>query len=100
MINGLRLLSGEDVLGEISYSLDEHQIKLKSPMQVHVFPVGDGRFGIGLMPFLPYSSSKELTVSGDKIILEFDPTPELVAEYTKQVSGLIVPAKSSIELVR
>ena len=91
MIKLLRLKSGEDIVGDIIGENSEFLI-VKNPAML--VPVGDGRTSMqmGLMPWMPFSASKEYEIPKDWIIVITEPLKDIVNNYNQVFgSGIVVP---------
>jgi hypothetical protein len=91
----VRLLSGEELVGQVSEVLGG--IKISKPLQLLVQPPqrpGD-RLGIGFTPWLPYAKtmSEDTIFQWHSILFFVNCAPELEAAYRQNVSGLLTPVK-------
>ena len=89
----MRLKSGEDIVVELLDGKESQQhITVKNPAML--VPVGDGRnnMQMGLMPWMPFSASKEYEIPKDWIIVITEPLKEIVNNYNQVFgSGIVVP---------
>lgn len=99
-IQCLRLISGEDLIGEVELRI-EGSVTITDPCAIVMIPAAQNQFTIGLAPFLPFASKKEFTFNPEDIMLRFDPATELRNEYTRVTNkGLTLPPPSKIELIK
>ena len=89
----LRLKSGEDIVVELLDGKESQQhITVKNPAML--VPMGDGRnnMQMGLMPWMPFSASKEYEIPKDWIIVVTEPLKEIANNYNQIFgSGIVVP---------
>ena len=89
----MRLKSGEDIVVELLDGKESQQhITVKNPAML--VPVGDGRTSMqmGLMPWMPFSASKEYEIPKDWIIVVTEPLKEIANNYNQIFgSGIVVP---------
>lgn len=90
-IKCLKTRIGEDLIGDITENLDG-SITIKKPMLVMINPNGQGGFGIGLFPYVPYADSREFTYAKDQYFFAFSAVQDLVNEYIRATSNLVIPS--------
>jgi len=100
-INCVRLVTGEDLIGNITWKHSE--VTVKNPAMIVVMQAGEGRFNIGLAPYLPYAKEKEFHFREDSVLTRFEPNIELRNEYSRIFgSGIVVantvPSKLKLEI--
>jgi len=93
----LRLISGETVIGRTEGDI----YKLKQPMSIFLQPTPDGRIGIAFQSFI-VGAEQNTTIKVNKdhvtaIVREPDINKELVKEYVKITSGLVIESKPIIK---
>jgi nitrogenase subunit NifH len=81
MIKCIQLVNGHDIIGDI----EEHgpHYIVKEPAAIHLVPQQGTSFGVGLIPFMPYSESNKIAVVKDKVVIEFEPSIEMRNNYSK-----------------
>lgn len=85
-IKCFRLKTGEPIIAKVIDNTNGWTIKEPALiMQVDL----NGR--IGLMPWMPYCETDNITLPDDIIQLILDPIPAISKEYTKATSKLVVP---------
>ena len=89
----IRMSSGEDVLAEI-VSQDDDSISLINP--IVAVPAGNGQ--IGFAPWSPLldKDMDPLVVSKQFIVWMTDPSPNVVEEYKKMFSNIVLPDSNLI----
>lgn len=82
MIKCFQLVNGHDIICDAE--VDHIGIQIKDPAAIHLIPQGQGgsTFGVGLIPFLPFADGK-ITLSKDKVVLEYEPSVEMRNNYSK-----------------
>jgi len=98
-IIALKLVTGEDVLGEIE-SQDETMLVLTNPVGIAVVRGKDGQPNIGFSPFPIHSEQKKDSIilfAHKHIVYTYTPAEDFITNY-KQIfgSGIIVPGKQQI----
>jgi hypothetical protein len=89
----LRLTTGEEVLCKAEKTDGGWKVK-KSAL---IIPTGKG--GIGLLPWMPYTTAFEngFEIREQDVMFEVQPQDELIDEYNDVFgSGLIVPKKADV----
>ena len=90
----MRLKSGEDIVVELLDGKENQQhIVVKNPAML--VPMNDrsgGAMQMGLMPWMPFSASKEYEIPKDWIIVITEPLRDIVNNYNQVFgSGIVVP---------
>jgi hypothetical protein len=83
MIKCIQLVNGHDLIGDIEEQGSNYIVK--DPAAIHMVPSqnGNGQFGIGLIPFMPFSETNKISVVKDKVVIEFEPSIEMRNNYSK-----------------
>ena len=91
MIKLIRMKSGEDVIGEVSYANDT--IRLGSPAVLMPMPDGRGNsVKMGMVPWQPFSKSTEFSIPSDWIVTMSQPSDDIENGYRKNYgSGIDIP---------
>jgi hypothetical protein len=91
-------MNGQDIIADIE--TDQHGITAKSAAAIHLVPSqnNDGRFGIALLPFVPFADGNKVTIKTDKVMIEYEPSIELRNNYNRMFgSGIeianVMPGK-------
>jgi hypothetical protein len=111
----VRLLSGEELLGEVVMSttkwLNEHTptdvpadlvagpITLRHPFQVMTRPGHHGQMNIGIIPWIPYRKNDTVTIRGSIIVFVEEADTELAANWLRATSNIALPASATTGLV-
>lgn len=93
----VHLVSGEDVIGDASYSLDGEELVIGKPVIPHVgFDPTSSRFNVAILPLRPYLGDvAELRISRDKVLFTLPVGPEMEAKYREFTSKIqLVPASA------
>lgn len=86
----VRLTSGEEILCDLGVIGDKYLLKLPAV----IIPTGDGN--IGFAHWLPYAKNEAVSISSKYIVFIVDPTTQLMNEYIKMHSKLIVPQEKEL----
>lgn len=98
-IIALKLITGEDVLGEIE-SQSETEYVILNPVGIAVLRGKDGQPNVGFAPFPIHAEQKtDATVALNKknVVYSYSPAEDFVTNY-KQIfgSGIVVPPQKQI----
>ena len=95
----LKLVTGEDVLGEVS-SRSETEIVLENPVGITVVRGRDGQPNIGFSPFpLHAEQTKDaiIALALKHVVYEYTPAPDFISNYQQVFgAGIIVPPQKQI----
>ena len=94
----LKLITGEEVLGEVVS--DTAVIKVKNPVSVAIVRDKSGVPNVGFAPFPLHAESKSgLTVDFDRqnVVYSYEPAEDFVRNYDQLFgTGIILPKQQSI----
>jgi hypothetical protein len=85
----IKLVTGEDLIASVSRVGDT--ITITKPVGLMLVPQGEGNFGISFVPFLPFAQKPEFNLSVGSIVMTYEPSEQLRAQYTSVTSGLVAP---------
>lgn len=92
----VRLITGEDLIGELDISKTkdhEHKYKMKNVGIVQIVPTKDG-VGISLYPYAPYAEDSEFTFKEDHVMTTYKPSIDLQNNYSRMFGSGIQIAQS------
>ena len=91
-IKNLRLLNGQDVLGEV-ISETKDTITLKNPVRVMVVPskTDPKDPSVGFAPYCEWSTDKEVEINAYHVLAKMTPVPEFINQYNAVFGGVMVP---------
>lgn len=94
-IKCFKISSGEEIMGKVE-SDEGTQINLTDVATIVMVPSQSmqGQVGLALMPFLPYSDDKALTLHRNFVMFEFDPSVDMINNYNRQFGSGIQIAQS------
>ena len=99
IILAMKLITGEDVLGEIE-SESETEFVLVNPVGIAVVRGKDGSPNIGFSPFPLHAEQKTgatLAISKRNVVYSYEPAEDFKSNYDQIFgTGLIVPKQPSI----
>lgn len=86
----LKLVTNEEILCEVEEKGND--IVLKNPIILIAIPGEDGQMGLGLVPWMPASKTREMWINREHIVCINEPTQEIHNHYDTQYgAGLILP---------
>lgn len=93
-----RLLSGEEILGEVTADATTNTVVIKNPTQIAAMQnPNTSKVDIHMAPFAPLSSEKSITISSRNVVFQYVPVTEIVNKYNTMFgSGIILPKNSGI----
>jgi len=98
-ILAFKLITGEDVLGEIE-SESETEFVLENPVGIAVVRGKDGTPSIGFSPFPIHAEQKSgatIAISKKNVVYSYVPAQDFVDNYNQIFgSGIIVPPQKSL----
>ncbi len=95
-IVGIKLVSGEDIISEVSNTPDG-RLKLMDPVQLRLVPpqFAGAQPSMGFVPFPTYGeqkSGKTLVVEPLHVVYTYTPDEQIVTQYNSMFgSGIITP---------
>ena len=98
-ILALKLVTGEDILGEIE-SQSETEFVLVNPVGIAIVRGKDGQPNVGFAPFPIHAEQKTgatVAIAKRNVVYSYDPAEDFKSNYDQIFgSGLIVPKQQSI----
>lgn len=91
MVKLLKLVSGDDVVADVTISGDE--VILKNPLQVILT-----REGVAALPFMPLMKGDTLKINKSHCLIIADPNDDCVNHYNEKFGGVVRPP--GIQLVQ
>lgn len=90
-----KLISGEEIIGELFNPYDKHY-EVKNPAVI-VMQQSERGVGIALMPFMPYSEGHTTNIMRHAILVEAEPSQNMVNEYNRIYgSGIEIASASAL----
>lgn len=97
-IVALKLISGEDVMCDLTHE-DDESFEVENPAVIVAQQTADGRgMSVGLAPYLPYSKDKKMKIFKHAVSCAFIPDTQLSNEYNRIFGSGIVIAGSMPKL--
>lgn len=100
-IRGLKLLSGEDVIGRVLVKADSYNVT--NPVAALIQQQPNGNLGVKFMPWLLFSDDKDVEINAQVVVAVYNPTKDLLKGYEDAIkqlnaakSGLIVPKATKL----
>lgn len=92
-----KLVTGEEILAEVvsKPSLASDGYVLKNCIRIVYYDTGKG-VSTGFAPFLPMSADEQISLKNSSVLVEVTPKDEVLAEYTRIFSGIVIPSNQSI----
>ena len=94
----LKLITGDELLGEvIDYHIDD-TILLKNPVRIVVMPnkMDPKTPNIGFAPWADFSEDKTFTIDKSHVLATMNPIKEFLNQYNNMFGGLVVPSSNLI----
>lgn len=91
----VRLVTGEDVIGNIT-STSEEEIELSKAHRLVLIPIDQQgtQYAVELVPFSLYAKTDVYSFAKHSVITVFEPNDQLRQRFFKQTSGLDIPGNS------
>lgn len=91
-----RLLTGEEILGEIE--INDNECFIKNPTQIGAMPnPKSGNIDIHMSPWIPLSSDKTVKINMSQVLCQYAPVNDIINKYNSMFgSGLYIPPTSKI----
>ena len=98
-ILALKLITGEDVLGEVE-SQSETEIVLVNPVGIAVVRGPDGKPSVGFAPFPIHAEQKTdatIALAKKNVVYSYKPAEDFITNYNQIFgSGIVVPPQKQI----
>lgn len=93
----VRLINGEELLGELLPSTDA-VCKIKNPVRIVVMPnkLDPKTPNVGFAPWAEFSDDKEFTIDKRHVLAIINPIKEFINQYNSMFGGLVVPTSNLI----
>lgn len=98
-IKCVRLITGEDILAEVSSDKESNSVILNNPVQVSIVlsRTGGEQPSFRIIPFPLVSTDKTIEISRSNIIFECEPAEEFIHQYNSLFgAGIVVPPNNII----
>lgn len=97
-IKNLRLLNGQDILGEVVSRTDK-TITLKNPVRVMVVPsqANPKEPSVGFAPYCEWSEDKQVEINAAHVLATMNPIAEFINQYNSVFGGIVVPDSKIIK---
>jgi hypothetical protein len=98
MIKCIKLVTGEDLIGDVEVQGDS--LTIETPCAVVLIPTQEHQYSVGLAPFLPFAASKKFSYSREHVVLVYEAADQLKNEYNRITGkGIVLPERPKLELV-
>lgn len=93
----LKMISGEELLAEITKETDTH-VSIKNPVRVVIVPTKTSPQNptVGFAPWVDFSEEKEFTIHKAHVIVMMKPVQEFINQYNTMFGGIVAPASKLI----
>lgn len=94
----VKLLTGEEIIGEALSENFGTQINVKNAVRIVVIPdqLNPKSTQVALAPYLQFSEDKEVSLNRSLVIAIAKPLPEFVNQYNSLFGGIQIPTSSII----
>lgn len=89
MIKIVRLITGDDVIADVSKKGDS--VTLKQPHRLVLT-----QDGLGSIPLCPFAKNSEYEISLHNVLFEAEPEPQIRDSYASQVGAIVVPSQGIV----
>lgn len=97
-IKCVRLITGEDIIGDVSDSFTaDDPVVIKNPAQIVIRQTETGSVGAAFAPFMPFAKNNTVKFYANAVIGEIEIDLNLVNEYNRIFgSGIVVATADQI----
>lgn len=94
----IKLITGEELLGEVIDYHIEDNILLKNPVRIVVMPnkIDPKTPNIGFAPWAEFTDDKTFVLDKSHILAIMNPIKEFVNQYNSMFGGLVLPTGNLI----
>lgn len=93
----LKLVSGEEIIGDVSREGASDVYIVDNPIYIQLNPQANGKMQLNMnVPFLMYAKSRKFNIPLQSVVVDFEPTEDLRNEYSKVHGTGIVTASGSV----
>jgi hypothetical protein len=94
----IKLITGEELLGEVADHHIEDNILLKNPVRIVVMPnkIDPKTPNIGFAPWAEFTDDKTFVLDKSHILAIMNPIKEFVNQYNSMFGGLVLPTGNLI----
>ena len=90
-IKVLKLISGEDIIGEVEIEGTE-VISIYKPLRIVI-----SQQGLGLMPWAMVAKTETFVINQDHITTVYTPATEVANGYRQQITGIVTAPASALQ---
>ncbi len=99
MIKGVKLLTGEEIVADVTVDENSKMLSMKNPLTVILQPTPTGEMTIRFFPFAPYAENHTVSLSVEKTVYVIDVDEGLKNQYnTIFGAGIMTPPPKKIIL--
>lgn len=93
-----RLLTGEEILGDVTQQENETFVTIENPTQVGAAPnPKTGQVDVHMAPFAPLSADRVIKIRSQNVVCQYEPVVDIVNKYNSMFgSGIIIPTNTGI----
>ncbi len=94
----VRLVTGEDIMGEVTDASATMPILIKDPVRIVVLPnkLDPKTPQVGFAPWAEFSDDKSFSIDKSKIVCIMTPIKEFVQQYKTMFGGIVPVAQSKL----
>jgi len=94
----LKLLNGEEVIGEVEVISDN--VTIKNPLRVVVMPSMTEQIPkIGFSPWAPFSVDTKFVIDKSNVLTIMNPITEFLTQYRNAFSSIVTPNSPQSNLI-
>lgn len=93
----LKMISGEELLGEVVKETDTH-LEVKNVVRIVIMPTTSNPKNptVGFAPWADFSDETEFTIHKAHVIVTMKPVKQFVNQYNSMFGGIVTPASKLI----
>lgn len=95
-IKYVRLISGEELVSEVSFVNEEAKLILKNPCMIGLAMNSAGQPALNMQPYLMFSNEKSITIKDEHVLFVTEVDIKLLNKYNEIFGSGIVIAQQGI----
>lgn len=92
----VRLVTGEDVIGDVTSTTDKEIEISKSFVIIPTQSAPGQPVKLMLTPYMPYSKNDKVKIVADKLVTTIEPKDEILKSYQQNTSSIITGTKPGL----
>lgn len=92
----VRLISGEEIICEVSYNNGEYTLKNPLRIMMNIDRNNQNRVNLGFADWLPYFEDNTFVIKKEHVLFVAKPQKDMITQYTATFSGIMQPTAPKI----